>query len=301
VVEGERSTPVERFDVRCDAVAHRVVFGGSTLSTSAVWPIDWFVQEELERATPRAPLHNEPMLAALEKARAAHRDVPHVAVMDSFFHRTMPPKAAQYALPRRLTEAHEITRYGFHGLSVAWAAEQVPVARLVVCHLGGGCSVTAVLDGRSVDTTMGFTPLEGLPMATRSGSVDPGALLYLLREGWETVESLDRILEHGSGLLGLSGISGDLRELEASPSKQAKLALELFDYRIAQAVASMAVALGGLDVLAFTGGIGEHSERTRTAVCSQLELFEPFRVEVVEAREDVVAARETIAVLQRNS
>jgi acetate kinase len=290
---------VDGFDVECEAVAHRVVSGGDTLVTSAAWVIDEYVEDELRRAASIAPLHNKPMLAALEQARKTLPDVPHVAVMDSFFQRTMPAKANRYALPRRLTDGHALLRSGFHGLSVQWAAEQVQVKRLVVCHLGGGCSVTAVLDGHSVDTTMGFTPLEGVPMSTRSGSVDPGALLYLLREKLETVESLDRILEHESGLLGLSGVSGDVRELEASTDENAGRALEVFDYRVAQAVAAMAVALGGLDAVAFTGGIGEHSQRTRRSVCGQLRFLEPFRVEVVEAREDVVAARAALALLPK--
>src|SRR5204862_3089757 len=142
-------------------------------------------------------------------------DVPHVAVFDTAFHRTIPPEAHTYAVPARWRDDWGIRRYGFHGLSVAWSASRIHVPRLVVCHLGGGCSVTAVREGRSVDTTMGFTPLEGVPMATRPGSIDPGALLYLLRHHL-TLDELDRVLEHESGLLGISGISGDVRELEAS-------------------------------------------------------------------------------------
>jgi acetate kinase len=176
---------------------------------------------------------------------------------------------------------------------VEWASEQVQVERLVVCHLGGGCSVTAVRAGRSIDTTMGFTPLEGVPMATRAGSVDPGALLYLLRHHLSR-EELDRMLEHESGLLGLSGRSGDVRELQAADDSAAELALRVFAYRVAQAVGAMAVALGGLDALVFTAGIGEHSEPVRNAICARLGLLgvgESVTVVVVEAREDLVAAR----------
>jgi acetate kinase len=212
-----------------------------------------------------------------------------VAVFDTAFHATIPPEAATYALPRRLRELG-IRRYGFHGLSVQWAAEQVRVPRLVVCHLGGGCSVTAVLDGRSVDTTMGFTPLEGVPMSTRAGSVDPGALLYLLRRGLGADE-LDRLLEHESGLLGLSGRSGDVRELEAADDEPARLALAVFAYRVAQAVAAMTVPLGGLDALVFTGGIGENAQRVRDVVCARRGHRGVFRVEVVPSREAVVVAR----------
>ena len=243
--------------------------------------------------------------------------MPHVAVFDTAFHATIPPEAATYALPRRLRDLG-IRRYGFHGLSVQWASEQVRVARLVVCHLGGGCSVTAVRDGRSVDTTMGFTPLEGVPMATRPGSVDPGALLYLLRRGL-TLDELDRALEHESGLLGLSGLSGDVRELEASDDPAARLALDVFAYRVATAVGAMAAALDGLDALVFTAGIGEHSADVRARVCARLGFLgvdvdpalneraapdaeiaregSPVRVVVLAAREDVVAARAARALL----
>jgi acetate kinase len=195
---------------------------------------------------------------------------------------------------------------------VQWASEQVQVPRLVVCHLGGGCSVTAVRDGRSVDTTMGFTPLEGVPMATRPGSVDPGALLHLLRHGVELAE-LDDAIEHESGLLGLSGLSGSVEELERSSDPAAELALRVFAYRVAGAVAAMAAALDGLDAVVFTAGIGEGSARVRADVCARLGFLgveldaranaeaQPdadvaaagscVRVVVVHAREDTVAAR----------
>jgi acetate kinase len=169
-------------------------------------------------------------------------------------------------------------------------AGEVPVSRLVVCHLGGGCSVTAVLDGRSIDTTMGFTPLEGVPMATRSGSVDPGALLYLLRERGVSPDQLDHSLEHESGLLGLGG-SSDPRELAGTP------AVDLYAYRIATAVGAMAVALGGLDALAFTGGVGEGSSDVRARVVGRLTFLGAFDVVVVPAREELVIAREVRRVL----
>jgi acetate kinase len=319
LVDGDRATVVESLEVECEAVAHRVVHGGEALVGRAAWVVDHRVEAALELATPIAPLHNEPMLRALRDARAAQPDVPHVAVMDSYFHHTIPIVASVYALPRRFHQDSQIVRYGFHGLSVQWTAERIRVPRLVVCHLGGGCSITAVRDGRSVDTTMGFTPLEGVPMATRSGSVDPGALLYLLRTGRETVESLDHALEHESGLLGLSGISGDVRELEESRDPNALVALEVFEYRVAAAVAAMAAALDGLDALVFTAGVGEHSARVRSVICARLgflgvELDEKanaevqgdaeiaadgsaVRVAVVTAREELVAARATRELL----
>jgi acetate kinase len=185
------------------AVGHRVVHGGSRFVQPAV--VDDEVKEQIRELTVLAPLQNIPTLRAIERAQAALPGVPHVAVFDTAFHQTIPAEAHTYAVPSRWREEWGIRRYGFHGLSVEWAASQVREERVVVCHLGGGCSVTAVRGGRSVDTTMGFSPLEGVPMATRSGSVDPGAIVYVLRSGKLTVEELDHALEHESGLLGLGG------------------------------------------------------------------------------------------------
>ena len=280
-----------------DAVGHRVVHGGERFREPVL--LDDAVERGLAALVELAPLHNRPALEAIDRARSALPDIPHVAVFDTAFHATIPPEAATYALPTRFREEHGIRRFGFHGLAVQWASEQVPVARLVVCHLGGGCSVTAVKDGRSIDTTMGFSPLEGVPMATRAGSVDPGALLHLLRHG-VTVDELDDALEHESGLLGLSGTSGRVEELEASADPAARLALHVFTYRVATAVGSMAAALGGLDALVFTGGVGENSHGVRERVCEQLgDLVASARVEVVHAREDVVVAREVLGLLGR--
>jgi acetate kinase len=251
--------------------------------------IDEAVVERLEGLTELAPLHNAPALKAIAEARRLLPDRPQIAVFDTAFHATIPEVASTYALPERVREAWGIRRFGFHGLSVEWAAECVRVERLVVCHLGGGCSVTAVRDGRSVDTTMGFTPLEGVPMGTRPGSVDPGALLYLLRHGL-TIDELDDVLEHESGLLGLAG-SERVEDLEQREDEAARLALEVFAYRIAGAVAAMTVALGGIDALVFTAGIGENSELVRRLVCDRLAALGSFDVVVLHAREDLVAAR----------
>ena len=292
------------------AVAHRVVHGGARFREPVV--IDDGVRQELEGLTELAPLHNAPALAAIDEARRALPDVPHVAVFDTSFHATIPEEASTYALPRRWREEWGIRRYGFHGLSVAWAAERVPVSRLVVCHLGGGCSVTAVLDGRSVDTTMGFSPLEGVPMATRPGTIDPEILLYLQRHAAATPAELEQALEHESGLLALGG-SARVEELEASAEPGARLALSVFCYRVAAAVGAMTTALGGLEALVFTAGVGEGSALVRSRVCERLAFLgieldvqanasaEPdvdvsasgsgVRVWVVRAREDVVAAR----------
>ena len=250
VVEGEESERFSSFpSVRVDAVGHRIVHGGPDLVDPVV--VDGEVEAALERVTPLAPLHNAPAMAALLDARAALPDVPHVAVFDTAFHATIPAEACTYALPERWRHGWGIRRYGFHGLAVEWVAGALRVERLVVCHLGGGCSVTAVRDRHSVDTTMGFSPLEGVPMATRSGSVDPGALLHVLREHGLSAEEVDRVLEHESGL----------------------------------------EALGGLDALAFSGGIGENRADVREAVAGRLAFLGAFRVDVVPAREELVIAR----------
>ena len=268
------------------AVAHRIVHGGARFLEPTL--VDEAVGRELSELVELAPLHMRPALAALAEARKALPDVAHVAVFDTAFHRTMPERAATYALPVEWRE-RGIRRYGFHGLSVAWAAEQVQVPRLVVCHLGGGCSVTAVRDGVSVDTTMGFTPLEGVPMGTRPGSVDPGVLLFLLRHSIG-LDELEAGLERDSGLRGLAGTS-DVAALLAATDARSRLALEIFTYRVAQAAAAMATALEGIDAIVFTGGIGEHAPALREAIVGRLGFLGAFAVHVVTAREDVVAAR----------
>ncbi len=298
------------------AVAHRVVHGGPRFLEPVL--IDDAVESELAGVAELAPLHNTPALAAIRETRKLFPGLFHVAVFDTAFHATIPDEASTYALPAQLRE-WGIRRYGFHGLSVQWASEQVPAPRLVVCHLGGGCSVTAVRDGRSIDTTMGFTPLDGVPMATRPGSVDPGALVYLLRHHL-TLEGLDHALEHESGLAGLSGLSGDVRKLEGSNDPAARLALDVFCYRVATAVGAMAVALGGLDALVFTAGIGENSANVRASVCERLGFLgveldpqanaspghdgtisptgSAVRIVVLEAREDLVTARAVRQLLE---
>jgi acetate kinase len=272
--------------------------------------IDDDVLREIHDLEALAPLHNAPAVRAIAEARRELPDVPHVAVFDTAFHATMPDEAATYALPRRWRD-RGIRRYGFHGLSVQWCSEQLRVPRLVVCHLGGGSSITAVRDGRSVDTTMGFSPLEGVPMTTRSGSVDPGALVHLLRGRDLDVETLDHELNFESGMKALAGGTGDMREVGG-------IALDVYTYRVAAAVGAMTVALDGLDALAFTAGIGENSAPVRARVCGRLtflgiELDDEAnddavpdcvvssgatRVHVVRAREELVAARAARALLQ---
>jgi acetate kinase len=287
------------------------VHGGERFRDPVV--IDDAVERELVALTELAPLHNGPALEGIRAARAALPGVSHVAVFDTAFHATLPAESRTYAVPARWREEWGIRRYGFHGLSVQWAAKRVPVPRLVVCHLGGGCSVTAVREGRSVDTTMGFSPLEGVPMATRSGSIDVEVVLHLLRHGRLSVEGIEEALEHESGLLGLSETSWRVDELELSDDPRSQLALSVFAHRVAGAVAAMAAALNGLDALVFTAGIGEGSVRVRADVCARLKFLgveldsdangsatpdadiatpgSRVRVVVVRAREEVIAAR----------
>jgi acetate kinase len=264
------------------AVAHRIVHGGPRYREPVV--ITDTVHADLAGLAELAPLHNTPALAALDDCRARFPGVPQVAVFDTGFHASMPPEATVYAVPRAWREHHGIRRYGFHGLSIAWsvsrAAELTGVAetelRGVVCHLGGGSSVTAIAAGRSVDTTMGFTPLEGVPMTTRAGSVDPGAVVYMLRRGGITAEAIEHDLEHESGMRALAGGSGDMRDVERlaeAGDGSARLAFDHYTLRVAGAVAAMSVSAAGLDTLVFTGGIGERSPAIRAAVCDRLGIF----------------------------
>jgi acetate kinase len=293
---------------RAAAIGHRVVHGGARFREPVV--LDSDVIAEIEAMSEVAPLHNRPALAAIAQARKLFGAEPQVAVFDSAFHATIPPEASTYAIPRAWRERYGIRRFGFHGLSVSWSTERAPVLagkalrRIVVCHLGGGCSVTAVHDGRSIDTSMGFSPLEGVPMTTRSGSIDPGAVLYLLAPGRLSREALENGLESDSGLKGLSELSGDMRELqqaEDAGSEQAALALSVYVHRIAATVAAMAASLGGLDALVFTAGVGENSVRVRARVCERLsflgvEVDEKLNSDV-EPDADISAAGSKVRIL----
>jgi acetate kinase len=325
-------SPDEVDPAALDAVAHRIVHGGERFCDPVV--VDDAVRAELDHLRELAPLHNTFALRDLDEARRRFPDLLHVAVFDTAFHATIPAAAATYAVPRRWREEWGVRRYGFHGLSVAWSVQRAPRVvgraqsplRQVVCHLGGGSSVTAVVDGRSVDTTMGFTPLEGVPMATRSGSVDPGALVAVLRRSGMDAEALDHALNEESGMRGLAGGDGLMLELErqaAGGDAAAKLAVDVFVHRLTGAVAAMAAAAGGIDVLVFTAGIGERSEHVRERVCARLAFLgiaidprrnaaakpdcdvaaadSAVRVAVIRAREELVAARAARAVLAARS
>jgi acetate kinase len=308
-------------------VGHRVVHGGSAFSRAV--RIDDAVIAAIRSFTDLAPLHQPRALAGIEAARRALPDVPGVACFDTAFHAGLPAAAARYALPQEWTRRLGLRRYGFHGLSHGYAARRAaellgrdPAGlRLVTCHLGAGASLAAVSQGRSVDTTMGFTPLEGLVMATRSGSVDPGLVMWLLQHGGLGLAEVATGLEQSAGLAGLSGIpSGDMRAvLRAADAgdQQAQLALEVYLHRLRREIAAMAAAMNGLDALVFTGGVGEHSPRVRAAAVAGLEFLGvsldpaqdgvtsdadisgpgPVRALVVTAREDIEIARQARGVL----
>ena len=247
-----------------DVAGHRIVHGGTRFRDAV--RVDDDVLGALRELTDLAPLHQPKSLAALEAVTRELPGVPAVACFDTAFHAELPAAAATYALPAELRERFGLRRYGFHGLSHAYAArraaELTGAARIVTCHLGAGASLAAVRDGRSVDTTMGFTPLEGLVMATRSGSVDPGLVLWLLERGRVTEAQLAEVLEHGSGLLGLAG-TADMRELLARDDADAQLALDVYVHRLRAGIAAMAAATEGLEALVFTGGVGERAPEVR--------------------------------------
>jgi acetate kinase len=309
------------------AVGHRIVHGGTYYSGPVL--LDASVEERLEALSDLAPLHLPKSLAALAAVRAALPDVPAVACFDTAFHAAMPAAAATYALPPQWRKRWDLRRYGFHGLSHAYAsrraAEMVgrPITelRIVSCHLGAGASLAAVAGGRSVDTTMGFTPLEGLVMATRSGSVDPGLVIWLLEHVGMPPAELAATLEHRSGLLGLAG-SADMREVLAlaeAGDEAATVARDVYVHRLRVSIASMAAAMGGLDIILFTGGVGENAPAVRALAVDRLAFLgivldeaanlvaqpdseigaagAPVRALVVRSREDLEIAHQVRQVL----
>lgn len=260
-----------------DAVGHRVVHGGARFTDAVI--IDDTVRTALRDLADLAPLHNPAALTGIEVAMTVLRGVPQVAAFDTAFHATLPEVAFTYPVPWQWTKDYGVRRFGFHGLSVSYAVEQARTLlgdvpeRMLVCHLGGGCSLTAVRGGRSIDTSMGFTPLEGLMMATRSGSVDPGLLFYLMQHTGLSAADLDHALNEQSGLLGVSGVSSDMREIlaaMASGSTRAMLAYALFLHRLTRVAGGLIAVLGGLDAIVFTAGIGEHSAKVRQDIATAL-------------------------------
>lgn len=323
---------LDRLDLRSEvgAVGHRVVHGGERFSAPAL--ITPEVLDAIRACVPLAPLHNPANLAGIEAAQEAFPGLPHVAVFDTAFHQTMPEVAYRYAVPEEWYTQHGVRRYGFHGTSHAYVAGEaarmlgrdLSDLNLVTAHLGNGCSVTAVQGGRSVDTSMGLTPLEGVVMGTRSGDVDPGLHDYLARQAGLSLTQITAALNRESGLLGLSGLTNDMRELEEAAARGhegARLAVEIFVYRLAKSVAGMTVALGRLDGLVFTGGIGENSATVRGATLARLAVL-GFHLDpeanaravrgqagiittpdsvpalVVNTNEELMIARETARVLE---
>lgn len=257
------------------AAGHRIVHGGLFHAEPAF--VDEAVLAHLEATVPLAPLHLPHNIAPIRALAQLHPQLPQIGCFDTGFHATIPRTARLFGLPRELADAG-VVRYGFHGLSYAYIASQLPhidaraaTGRTIVAHLGNGASVCALVDGKSVATSMGFSALDGLIMGTRCGDLDPGVLIYLLRERGYDAKTLEQLLYHESGLLGLSGgIGSDMRDLLASEAEAAREAIAVFVYRLVREIGSMAAAAGGIDALVFTGGIGEHAAPVRAAVCAQL-------------------------------
>ena len=303
-------------------VGHRVVHGGPKYEVPTFITED--VRAGIAAASAFAPLHNRAELEGMETVKQVMGDVPQVAVFDTGFHRKMPLPAVVYPGPYKWFE-QGIRRYGFHGINHQYCAGRVAQLlnrdlaslRLVTCHLGNGCSLAAIRDGHSIDTTMGFTPLEGLMMGTRSGSFDPGILTYLMRRDHTTGEQIDDVLNQQSGLMGVSGISGDMRNIVAAireGNERAKLAFDIYIHRLQAGIGAMVAVMGGLDALVFTAGVGENSAEVREATCSKLEFLglrlrkemnakpsldadiaavdSKVRVLVIRAQEDWAIARE---------
>lgn len=282
-------------------VGHRVVHGGQDYAQPVRLTAD--IINHLTELTPLAPLHQPHNLAGIRALTAALPNIPQVACFDTAFHRSQPPLEQLYALPRRIID-QGVRRYGFHGLSYEYIAQVLPAhlpqqahGRVIVAHLGNGASMCALLAGKSVATSMGFTAIEGLMMGTRSGSVDPGVLLYLMANQGMNTEALTRLLYKESGLLGVSGISQDMRALLASPSATAHEAVALFCHRIVRETGSLAAAIGGLDALVFTGGIGEHAAFVRATVCARLHWLGIELDEQANARDEIHIGKGATAVL----
>ena len=263
-----------------DAVGHRVVHGGDRYYEAVI--IDAKVEKAIEELSALAPLHNPHNLEGIRAARAKLPSVKHVAVFDTAFHHTLPPHAYAYALPYRYLEEKKIRRYGFHGISHRYVSQRFVELRggkaadyrLITCHLGNGCSVCAIDQGNSVDTSMGFTPLEGLVMGSRSGDIDAGAVLYLMTEEKRSPDEMLRMLNDDSGLKGLSGVSNDMRDVEKEAhagNERAALAVETFCYRVRKYIGAYFAAMNGADALIFMGGVGEHSAEIRAAICAGMD------------------------------
>ena len=263
-----------------DAVGHRVVHGGEKFADSVL--ITPAVMEALEECCALAPLHNPPNIQGIEACQAIMPNVPQVAVFDTAFHQTMPKEAYMYALPYEYYEDYGIRRYGFHGTSHKYVAQRcaelmgkhMSDLRIITCHLGNGSSVSAIKGGRSIDTTMGFTPLSGLIMGTRTGDIDPAIVPFLMNKTGMNYDEVDTVMNKKSGVLGISGVSNDFRVIEeaaANGNKRAQLALNMFHYKVRRVIGAFAAVMGGVDAIVFTAGIGENGIGNRDAICNGLE------------------------------
>lgn len=284
------------------AIGHRIVHGGSELREHSLIDLDTIAL--IEQAVPFAPVHDPESLALIRLAQAHFSGLPQVACFDTVFHVTLPEVAHVLPIPREY-RSDGLRRYGFHGLSCESVVQQLAgtsPARLVVAHLGNGSSVTAIRDGRSIDTSMGLTPSGGVIMGSRSGDLDPGVLLYLLREKHLDAAKLADLTDSRSGMLGISGISGDIRRLHEaeSDSADARLAVAMFCYSTRKQIAGMIAALGGIDVLVFTGGIGENDAAVREAICDGLKWVGEMAIRVVQSREDAMIARHTYEIVRKH-
>jgi acetate kinase len=272
---------LENFQV----TGHRVVHGGPELREHK--ELDAQTLAQLKAAVEFAPLHLPASLKVIASAIEALPKSRQVICLDTAFHRHMPDVSRNFALPKEIRDLG-VERYGFHGLSLESILAQLETIpeRVVVAHLGNGSSITAIHQGKSIDTTMGLTPTGGVMMGTRTGDLDPGVMLFLMRKGYADPAKLEDLVDHRSGLAGVSGISSDVREL-----KSADLALRMFSYQVRKAIAAMAAALGGMDLLVFTGGIGEHAEELRNAICDPLKFIDAFEIRVLPAQEELQIAR----------
>lgn len=293
------------------AVGHRAVHGGDVFFQSTL--INEEVIQKLEECIPLAPLHNPANLTGIKEAMRILPGIPHVAIFDTAFHQTMPARSYLYAIPYDYYRRYKIRKYGFHGTSCRYVRERVreligrPLTniKMIICHLGNGVTVAAVDSGRSVDTSMGLTPLEGLIMGTRSGDIDPGVIFFLNRQIGYSIDRIDNLLNKESGLLGISGVSNDMRIIEDQAkqgNERCKLAMEMFSYRVKKYIGSYAAAMGGLDILVFTAGIGENSITIRSMVCQGLDflgivLDDKLNTEIVGHEGIISAAGSRVAVM----
>jgi len=293
-----------------DAIGHRLVHGGETFQGSCY--LDDVTIKGVEDCSDLAPLHNPANLKGIYAMRTLLPDVPQVGVFDTSFHQTMPDYSFMYALPYSLYKKYGIRRYGFHGTSHSYVSKRAceilnvdyNSKKIITCHLGNGASITAIKNGKSLDTSMGLTPVEGLIMGTRSGDIDAGALTLIMEKEEIDYSSLNTLLNKHSGILGISGISSDMREVESAAEEgdeRAVLALKMYDYRVKKYIGAYAAAMGGVDLLIFTGGIGENSSETRENICKDFEFigleFDKQANEGVRGKEIIISRKESKVIV----